>query len=351
MVLGSFVKGMTYPKSVYYATNPYGFFYYQHSLAMPFAPWKEADFEWLGSLYGLSFERRVSPRGIQGEAAWKEYLDRIEGYLKRGVPVQTYFGWRPRKEEEKEGKIVTRGGVRAFWWEGLKKEFRPDTHSFVVVGMDRSNDLLWFNAPIAGWFGMGKYVKKPLFNLKKSLKSLRPELKYTTMVYSPTDTPPKDEKTRLELVKKRIVKKLEGDPVTYTKEPSYRQLFGIRALEGLRDDLRPHVFVRILEGRKRKQGIAPLGVVVWLKLSIFQHRFMTSLAAEYLEEQMMMKEWEWLSELNILYHRLYISSVKLGPIVTSTDGSLLAEKSEPVLREMRGTLDEVIKHMKGAVSP
>ena len=351
MVLGSFVKGMTYPKSVYYATNPYGFFYYRHSLAMPFAPWKEADFEWLGSLYGLSFERKVRPRGMEGESAWKEYLDRIEGYLERGVPVQTYFGWRPEEREEREGKIVTRGGVRAFWWEGLTREFRPDTHSFVVVGMDRSKDLLWFNAPMAGWFGMGKYLKKPLSNLKRSLKSLRPELKYTTMAYVRRDTFPEDEKTRVELVKKRIVKKLEGDPAAYTKKPGDRQLFGIRALEGLRDDLRPHMFVRILEGRKRKQGIAPLGVVVWLKLSIFQHRFMTSLAAEYLEEQRMMEEWEWLSKLNILYHRLYISSVKLGPIIRSAAGTLSAEKFEPVLQEMRRTLDEIIRHMEGAVSP
>ncbi len=347
MVLGSFVQGITYPKSVYYATNPYGFFYFQHSLALPFAPWKEADFEWLGNLYGLSFEKRVTPKGMDREAAWKEYLDRVEGYLRQGVPVQTYLGWVPRKKEEKEGKIVGRSGMRAFWWEGLTKKYRPDAHSFVVVGMDRSNDLFWLNVPVAGWFGMEKYLERPLSNFKRIMEPLRPELRYTTMVYLRTGQPQKDEKTIQELVRKRIVKKLRGDPAAYTKEPKKRYLYGISALEGLRDDLRPHMFFRILQGRMKKQGIAPLEVLVWLKLSLFQHTFMTSLAAEYLEGQRMMREWEWLSELNILYHRLYISSVKLVSIVRSTDDKRMwAEESDPVLKDMRTTIDEIIGHMQ-----
>ncbi|MGD8524102.1 MAG: hypothetical protein PVF56_23325 [Desulfobacterales bacterium] len=347
MVLGSFVQGMTYPKSVYYATNPYGFFYFRHSLALPFAFWKEADFEWLGYLYGLSFEKKVIPKGMDRESAWKEYLDRVEGYLRQGVPVQTYLGWTPKKKEEREGKIVAPSGIRAFWWEGLTKKFRPDTHSFVVVGMDRSADKLWINAPVAGWRGMEKYLQRPLSNFKSSMERLRPELRYITMVYLRTGKPQMDEKTIQELVRERIVKKIKGDAAAYTKEPKKRYLYGISALEGLRDDLSRHMFFRILRGRMKKQGITSLEVLVWLKLSLFQHTFMTSLAAEYLESQRMMRDWEWLSELNILYHRLYISSVKLVSIVRSNDEERIwAEKSDPVLKDMRGTIGEIIEHMQ-----
>jgi hypothetical protein len=61
----------------------------------------------------------------------------------------------------------------------------------------------------------------------------------------------------------------------------------------------------------------------------------------------MMREWEWLSELNILYHRLYISSVKLVSIVRSNnDRKMWAEASDPVLKEMRSTIDEIIGHMQ-----
>ncbi|MGD8524040.1 MAG: hypothetical protein PVF56_23015 [Desulfobacterales bacterium] len=347
MVLGFFVQGMTYPQSMYYATNPYGFFYFQHSLALPFAFWREADFEWLGYLYSLSFEKKVTPKGMDHEAAWNEYLDRVEGYLRQGVPVQTYLGWMPQEKEEREGKIVASSGMRAFWWEGLTKKFRPDTHSFVVVGMDRSADKLWLNAPVAGWRGMEKYLQRPLSNFKRGMERLRPELRYTTMVYLRTGNPQKDEKTIQELVRKRILEKLRGDAAAYTKEPKNRYLYGIGALEGLRDDLRQDMFFRILQGRMKKQGIAPLEVLVWLKLSLFQHTFMTSLAAEYLESQRMMREWEWLSELNILYHRLYISSVKLVSIVRSNnDRKMWAEASDPVLKEMRSTIDEIIGHMQ-----
>ena len=167
------------------------------------------------------------------------------------------------------------------------------------------------------------------------------------MVYLRTGKPQKDEKTIQELVRKRIVEKLRGDAAAYTKEPKNRYLYGIGALEGLRDDLKQDMFFRILQGRMNKQGIAPLEVLVWLKLALFQHTFMTSLAAEYLESRRMMAEWQWLSELNILYHRLYISSVKLVSIVRSNnDRKIWAEESNPVLKEMRSTIEEIIGHMQ-----
>ena len=140
MVLGSKVEGLTYPKSMYYSTSPYGFFYINHALAMPPRLWTEEDDKWLASLYGLTFEKKVRPEGLDENAAWDEYIRRVEAYLKKGFPVQTFFGWTPKDEAEKRGEIVTPSGMRAYWWEGLTKQNRPDTHSFVIVGMDRSKN-------------------------------------------------------------------------------------------------------------------------------------------------------------------------------------------------------------------
>jgi hypothetical protein len=347
MVLGYFVKGLTYPKSLYHSTTPYSFFYYQYSLAMPFWMWTHVDHKWLADLYGLSFEKKSPPKGLDAEAAWNEYVGRLTGYLKKGLPVQTYLGWAAKEEDEKRGKIVTSTGLHAYWWEGLSRKTRPDTHSFVVVGLDKANDVVWFNAPAAGWRGLPKYADRPLSRLTHTMRNLRPDLKYATMAYLRTDRTPKDRKTVEELVRKRIVKKLKGDPAAYVKNPPKRYLYGINALKGLKADLTPDRFVRIIEGRMKKRNVPAVEVPVGMKLAFYQHKFMASLAAEYLESQRQMEEWEWLSKLAILYEQLYIDSVKLVPIVMSTnDKKKWARKSAPILKDMRRTIDETVKHMQ-----
>jgi len=347
MVLGSKVEGLTYPKSVYLSTSPYGFFYIKHSLAMPFGKWTEGDDRWLAGLYGLSFEKKVRAQGLGEEDAWKEYISRVEGYLRKGVPVQTYFGWTPRGEDEKEGRMVSPSGARTFWWEGLTKKTRPDTHSFVIVGLDSASDLVRINMPVGGWLGLEKNLAVPLSALRKRIEPLRQELKYTTIAYVPSEKSPRSEKEILDLVKNRIARKIEGDPDAYTGERHERYLFGVHALEGLKEDLEPANFFRILQARSEKQQISPLEILVWLKLSLYQQMFITSLAAEYLEGERMMPDWDWLSRLNILYHQLYISSMKLVSLTRAIDDkNKWSEKCKPVLREMQTTINEAIGHMK-----
>jgi hypothetical protein len=267
--------------------------------------------------------------------------------LKKGVPVQTFFGWTPRAQEEQEGRIVAPSGLRTFWWEGLTKSTRPDTHSFVIVGMDRSNDKAWVNLPIGGWFGVQKYKSVDLSWLRKRMESLRPELKYVTIAYVQSDEHAPDDAAIRQLVKKRIQGKILGEPGAYAENPPDRFMYGLKALRTLRDDLEPSRVIRILEARSARQGITPLEILVWMKLALYQHVFTTSLAAEYLEAERMIGEWEWLSKLNMLYRRLYVSNVKLVDIVrTTTDKRGWGQGFEPVLKEMRGTIDEIVRHME-----
>ncbi len=347
MVLGSKVQGLTYPKSVYYSTSPYGFFYIRHALAMPPRLWTEEDDKWLASLYGLTFEKKVRPHGLDENAAWDDYIQRVEAYLKKGFPVQTFFGWTPKGEAESRGEIVTPAGLRAYWWEGLTRQNRPDTHSFVIVGLDRPNNQVRMNIPMGGWSGIEKYCTRPLSFLRKRIEPLRSDLKYVTIAYMKTDGVPKDEKTIQKLVKERAQKKVEGDPSAYVKNPPERHLYGVATLRALRSDLEPAAFFKILAERTKRQNVSPVEILVLFKLALDQHIFMTSLAAEHPEEERMTAEWEWISKLNVLYHKLYISNMKLLSTLRETeDKKIVAQKCEPVLKEMRGTVDELIGHFE-----
>ncbi|MEW6115247.1 MAG: hypothetical protein AB1664_24165 [Thermodesulfobacteriota bacterium] len=347
MVLGSFVQGLTYPKSVYYSTTPYGFFYIRHALAMPQRFWLEDDDKWLASLFGLTYEKKGPRTDLAGAAAWEEYVLRMEAYLKKGSPVQTYLGWNPRREDEARGEIVTPRGLRAFWWEGLTKRFRPDMHSFVVVGLDRTGGSVRMNLPAAGWSGHEKNMSRPLSFLQRVTEGLRPEFKYVTVAYLKTSSPLRDEATIEKLVLQRARKKVAGDPAVYHQDRPERHLFGLSALRAFRDDLEPQTFFRILDEREKQQNISPLEVLVLIKLALYQQVFMTSLASEYLEQQRMIDEWEWLSALNLLYRKLYISHLKLVQVVRENDNKKAWRKrAEPVLGEMRRTLDEMIAHFE-----
>ncbi|MBN1664224.1 MAG: hypothetical protein JW943_11540 [Deltaproteobacteria bacterium] len=352
MVLGSKAANLTYPKSIYLSTSPFGFFYIEGSLAFPFSRWTEWDDQWMAGLFGLSWEKKEKPPGLNGEEAWMEYIDRVEGYLKKEIAVQTFWNWTPKSEEEHQDKIVTPAGDRAFWWEGMTPKTRPDTHSFVIVGLDRTNDLVRVNMPIAGWFGVEKYRVMKLSYLKKRIAPLRGDLKYKTIAYVPTGIPAKNESEIKQLVAERIFKKIQGDPAAFGNERNQRYLYGSKALEALKGDLNVSTFSQILDTRSRRQGFTPLEILVVMKLGFYQMQFITAQAAEYLEEQRMMPEWEWLSRLHLLYYELYISSLKLvDQTRTTADKAKYLEGIKPVLQEMQSTLDATVAHMKKYPTP
>ncbi len=301
----------------------------------------------MAELFGLSWEKKFRPQKLDGEEAWKEYVNRVEEYLKKDVPVQTYYGWIPKAEEEKQDRIVAPSGERTFWWEGLTRKNRPDTHSFVIVGLDKANNQVRLNIPVAGWFGLEKYLGVKLSDLRRRIDPLRQELKYTTIAYVPTGKPPKSEQDIQKLVNNRIIKKIQGDPDAYIGERNQRYKFGIKAFESFKEDLNPSNFFKILEERSKGQEISPLEILVWIKLSLYQQIFVTSLAAEYLEEVRRVSEWEWISKLTILYHQLYISTMKLVSHARSTeDKRQWSIDFKPVLQEMQTIIDSTIDHMK-----
>lgn len=164
-MLGSFDRTMTYPKSLYYSAKAYGSGYLPGGLYVEPDGWNDEINHWLASLQGLSYERIVPRPSGDSDKDWKNFIDRIWGYLKEGSPVQILRGWSRRVREEK-GKLFSPSGKRMFWWEGMRKTVRPDMHYATAVGMDKAKGILYVNDPIAGWFG----VKK---NLEMDLKWLR----------------------------------------------------------------------------------------------------------------------------------------------------------------------------------
>ncbi|MBA7649001.1 hypothetical protein ES703_56793 [subsurface metagenome] len=340
MLLGYFDTSITYHKSMYYSGNCYGFGYYPNTLYLGFPCEEEEDYEWLASLYGLSYERIVPAKTPNKEDAWDEYIDRIWSYLQEGVPVQTCWSWSGREEG---GKIYTRGGFRPYWWEGITRENRPEMHYIVVVGLDKSEGVIYLNDP---WPGNEPYKEMSLAGFRGLVETLGTELRYLTIGFTRNDVPGKDENRIEEMVKQRSPKKLRGDPAVYDKAPRYR-LYGLKGLEAFKDDLAPTKFAGIMRAKARLatqgQVLRPIETVTYLNLHLYQYSFITSVSAEYLKATGETEAWRWLSNLHTLYEKLYVSSGKLVSIFKSSqDLDEALPKCAGTLSEMSGILDEII---------
>ncbi len=229
----------------------------------------------------------------------------------------------------------------------MSSRTRPDTHSFVIVGLDPKAGTLKVHLPIAGWYGIEKYRTVNISFIRKRMEPLRPELKYKTIVYLPTGKPSKGEEEITALVRERIRGKLRGEAAAYGLEKNPRYLYGPAAMRALRTDLEPLQFQRCLENPNRRQGLTPLELLVQMKLGFYQMQFITALAAEYLEEQRRTTEWEWLGELHRFYYRLYLTAGKLVEITrTHSDQKFWEKAVQPVLLEMRTTLESTARHLE-----
>ena len=355
MVLGSLDKSITYPKSLYYSAKAYGFGYLPNGLVIEPGGWDDETNQWLASLFGFSYERILPDRGIDPDKVWGDYLKRIKNALSQGSAVQVCRGWMGTRE--KGGQIRSHLG-RLFWWEGLTKRNRPDMHYFTVVGIDRSNREIYFHDPIFGWFGTGKYVKCKEELFRKTVERAPWQHRYITIIFKKTNRLPKGEKEIRALLKKRIIKKIKGDPSVYDSVEMWRSFFrlkrvkksfahGIKGLKLFKKDLQPERFKRILIFKMKKRNIMPVEVVSWLDLNIYHSSFIASISAEYLEARGKTMEWEWLFRLHLLYEKLRISSLKLRLLFKTTPDLYQAvEKSKPILVQMRKTIDEMINHFQ-----
>ncbi len=357
MVLGSLIKGMTYPKSLYYSAQAYGFTYFPLWINPP-GSWDDENNEWLASLYGLSYERVMPDRVVDPDKEWEEYINRIWEYLQQGSPVMVCRGW--AKVLEEGGKIIAaRGhGMRVFWWEGMNREARTQVHYITVVGMDRQKSIIYLHDPILGWIGeKGRYRQGKLARFREFIELTPRCHKYITKTFKNTGEHPKSEQEIESLVKERIIKKLKGNPSVYDKPEMWSSFFGIErvlkfeyglnGLKAFRNDLEPESFKKVLRYRMSGRLKRPADLLSYLNLWIYHYTFLTSITAEHLEANGRLREWEWLFNLHLLYEKLWVSTTKLHSIFKSTeDLDQAINNSKPILKEMRGTIDEMSKHIQ-----
>jgi hypothetical protein len=356
MVLGSVDKSITYPKSIYYSAQPYGFGYFENGLMIEPPSWDDETNRWLASLFGLKYERIIPPRNVDPDKAWSDYLNRLETALKAGYAVQTCRGWMAVKEEG--GKITSEMGGRLFWWEGLSKRHRPNMHYFTIIGIDRSQGKVYFHDPVFGWYGWGKDVSVHIESLRRAVERAPWQHRYITVAFKPADKPAKTEEEMQRLLHERIIKKIEGDPSVYNAMDMWRSFFGlekltrnflhgIRGLEAFRRDLQPERFKRILALKLQRRKMQPASVVSWIDLNVYHRAWVTLIGAEYLEEAGQMEEWQWLFRLHMLYEQMWVSTSKLRSIFKVTnDVDAAMPRVRPVLMNMQRTIDEMIHHFQ-----
>lgn len=317
--------------------------------------WDDANNEWLASLHGLSYERVVPEGVVDPDKTWEEYINRIWQYLQYGSSVQVCRGWAPAKEEM--GEIVSRPGVRLFWWEGMRREARPDMHYITAVGLDRSEGIIYVHDPIGGWFGTGKYMEIKLEPFRRLVERSPRQHRYITITFKRTTTPPKSEREIERLLKERIVRNIKGDSAVYNKPEMWRSFYrvkkvrrfehGLKGLKAFKTDLDPGRFKKILRAKMEKSKIKPVEAISWIDLNVYHYSFIASISAEYLEEEGRIKEWEWMFDLHLLYEKLWVSTTKLRSIFKSTaELDQAVVKSKSILKEMGQTIDEMIKHFK-----
>ena len=345
MLIGHFLKNydtLTYSKLIYESALGYGFIYSPDSLVtLPFTGFLVLDetFNWLASLYGLSFQRTPPPEGLNAGDAWKEYLDRIWNSLQKGIPLQTFRSWTTR--EAPDGRMYTDDGLRPFWWEGVSGGHRPDKHSLVVVGLDRANGLIYITSPGCGWFGAGKYEAMTLAKFRQITEPLYPRVRYATRSFAPNGSPEVPEQQKKELVRLRIAKKIAGDPEVYDKidKPC---IYGLKGIEALRNDLEPDKFSGILKAKAQKEKMEPKETVAYFNMAFYQYAYDTRITSSYLETAGDVEGYAKAAALHIIYEKLCVLNNRLLAVFKAEpDFDKAMERSGPVLEEMRKTLSEL----------
>ena len=356
MVLGSLVKGLGYPKFLYYTGKAHGFGYLPKTLVIEPGAWDDEAGRWLAGIFGLVYQRTLPPHGTPGDRAWNDYLGRIEHYLKAGLAVQTTRGWLGAREEQ--GRILSGMGDRMFWWEGMSRRSRPDMHYFTIVGLDRDAGEAIMNDPIFGWFGSGREMPIKLTNLRRAVEKLVPQHRYITIAFNPGPKPGLSGEQIEVLLKKRLAARAAGDDSVYDSTKMWAEFFnrparrgfehGVKSIRSFRQDLEPQAFAGILALKLQKMKMAPLDTISWLDLNVYHQAWITMTAAEYLEEEGRLAEWEWVYRQALLFHELNIQTKKLRAFfATEKNLDRAVAKSRGILVEMQKILTRIEEHMAG----
>lgn len=356
MVLGSINKDITYPASLYYSAQPYSFGYFENGLMVEPPGWDDETNQWLATLFGLTYNRVVPPQNIDPDKAWNDYLHRIETALRDGYPVQTSRGWMGTSEEG--GTITSKIGGRLFWWEGLSKKHRPDMHYFTITGIDRSQNTIYFHDPVFGWYGWGKDVSVPLTTFRRAVQRAPWQHRYITITFKPSTSPAKSRAEMQRLLKKRIIKKIKGDPTVYNSLEMWQTFYdqkrlnrnfthGIQGFKAFKRDLQADRFKRILALKLKHRNMQPSSVVSWIDLIMYHKAWVALIGAEYCEKTGHIKEWQRLFRLHMFYEQMCLSTAKLRSLFKATnDVDNAMPEVMPVLKDMQKTIDEMIAYFR-----
>lgn len=343
MLLKYFDDNITYEQTIYESGACHGFLYRPlhlrfFDLGFNGSSFVE-DYKWLGKIHGLNFtHHRIGIKGetffykeppteiVEGEKeAWNRYLEILEYYLKKGVPVQTSKSWKPTP--------------LGSWWDGIPEKHRPGNHFMVVTGLDRKKGIVYINS---SWPTLGKIIMG-IEDFRKSIEIQDwPILKYWIRVFEKVDSSKvivsKNE------IKERNLRKLKGEIDVYS--PYHAELgavFGLNGLKYFKEDLRPEKFWEIIENWERI-GISRLEIIVGINLFMYQYSFLTKMGTKYLKNQDPSdNEYILFTRLHSSYEGLRILSEKMkNYFKTSENIPKLKAKCNPILEKMRKEVDEII---------
>ncbi len=358
MVLGSQVRSLTYPQTLYYSGKWCSIRYIPGSLTMDPGAWDDADNRFLAALYNLTY-KRLHPDELpvpenNYEEVWGRYWRRILRGLTGGSAVQICQGWMFDPSES---------DWLPPWWGGMSE--RPDVHYIVAGGVDFISRNVNINDPIDGWFGQqGKDKSIPFDTFTEMIDrcGVGPN-QYITITYSgEANEIPHLEVTVINRIGAKILgMKSQTELFVYEDDETWLQyagmaggsidpdviVYGTNGLRHLCEDLEDDIFPGVIDSPNN----LPYDMVAYLDLSIYHYSQICAVASEFLEYEGRIDEWEWMQKLHMLYERMWLSSAYIRDtfkMVTDSPDNLGTVINESAIHRanLRDTIIEVIRHLE-----
>jgi len=208
----------------------------------------KADREFLGELYGLSWESwKADTKNMPADGCQKEYWLRIKQNISQNIPVLTVvnpFLLSSEKEFWNLSPLFSKLNITP-----------PSSHMIVLVGYNETNGTVCYNDPALLLFGhpeKGVYVWQ---NIKEFSEAVKKAIgtEYTVSIYRDIPAEPKDKTEIFRLAHERNIKRMLGNISAYDPSCSSYKL-GIIGLKEYREDLKkirtrlPTIFTLKLRG-------------------------------------------------------------------------------------------------------
>jgi hypothetical protein len=169
---------------------------------------------------------------INPEECWKNYWDRLKGYIENNQPVSTNIDFT----------------IFPYYVElrNLSGEAYHYSHNIVIVGIDEEQGLVYYHDPLCEALTCredGYYATVSIEDLKKCVQSIHWLFKngweegYVTLTFKQIAEPLSPEE-RIIWAFERNIERMKGDPDAYDKQSAREnfQVFGIKALHAMKKD-------------------------------------------------------------------------------------------------------------------